>query len=121
MTDRELLGLAATAVGITIAGWTKQGGEEVAVLSTGGYWQPLLKNGITDCDGDALRMAVNLQLTVCNEHVRAGAAYCTRGEDEVFKDAPGAPNGESEVLPEDYAATRRAIVLAAAEIGKAMP
>lgn len=119
MNIRELLELAAKAYGIKVR-WHDSGyyGPTMEIMeddSGGSPWNPL-----TD-DGDALRLAVKLQLTICNEHVQSGAAYCTRGDSEIFSQAPGATNGESEVLPEDYAATRIAIVLAASEIGKAMP
>jgi hypothetical protein len=64
-----------------------------------GYWNPL-----TD-DGDALRLAVKLGLIV-----ECGRAWISRH---------GPMFGE-DVLPDPYAATRRAIVRAAAEIGRGM-
>lgn len=125
MTDRELLELAAKAAGYDVR-WHDRWECFVHVApynidnppTLAGQrmvWTPL-----TD-DGDALRLAVKLQLTICNEQVLAGGAYCTRGDDESFPGANGAVNGGSEVMPDDYSATRRAIVLAAAEIGKAKP
>lgn len=121
-TDRELLELAAKAAGIKLHVWGTEGSENFADMDAGPYgklWDPL-----TD-DGDALRLAVNLQLNVNNEHVSAGAAYCTRGEDEVFHSASSGMEchgpAADYVIPEDYDATRRAIVLAAAEIGASMP
>lgn len=110
MSDRELLLLAAKAAGIEV--WPRAG---MLITQQTGYWDPLTS------DGDALRLAVRLQLSVYNEQVQSGAAYCTRGDDEVFQYVSGATNGGSKVLLEDYAATRRAIVLAAAKIGKSMP
>lgn len=124
MSDRELLELAAKAAGIdTSHKWNADRMEMIppvislvayrdgSLMSTG--WNPL------EDDGDALRLAVALQLTVWNEHISAGAAYCTGRDDCVY---PEVDSGTSEdfLLPEDYVATRRAIVLAAAEIGKAM-
>lgn len=121
MNDHELLELAGKAGGIDAKWlnpddvgyeaeheglWLK--GERSPDNSK--YWNPL-----TD-DGDALRLAVKLQLTVCNEHVNSGTAYCTRGDDE-FPTEQCQDGGSSEVIPSDYAATRRAIVRAAAEIG----
>lgn len=128
-TDHELLELAAKAAGMTGLEYTDHflgdyydpRGGEIGLSSTDtiSIWNPLIN------DGDALRLAVKLQLNVNNEHVSAGAAYCTRGEDEVF---PIASSGmechgpaADHVIPEDYDATRRAIVLAAAEIGASMP
>lgn len=90
MTDRELLELAAKAAGICLE-W--DGPPDI--------WQPLYYKGktyhywnpLTD-DGDALRLAVKLRDRVPAVHLLPANA--------------------------DAAATRRAIVRAAAEIGKAM-
>ena len=115
MTDKELLTLAAKAVGVEIEYWTGDTPRVVEMfrghLPNYNEWNPLAD------DGDALRLAVKLQLTICNEHVSNGAVYCTRGEDE---DYPSVTSGTTEprVQPEDYAATRRAIVRAAASIAK---
>ena len=85
--DKNLLELAAKAAGFE-AGWVIQG------------WNPL------QGDGDALRLAVKLGLTLVVEsdmvfcrNQRSDKAFCESGSDR-------------------YAATRRAIVRAAAEIGK---
>lgn len=118
-SDRELLDLAAKAIGRTL-NWAdaERNPKYSPRLSSHGMWNPLRD------DGDALCLAVQLQLNVNNEHVSAGAAYCTRGEDEVY---PTASSGiechgpaADHVIPEDYVATRLAIVLAAAEIGRSM-
>ncbi len=93
MTDRELLENAAKAVG-------------------GGAWHPLTHdtpngrwNPLTD-DGDALRLAVKLGIVIDVGSVAAHA----------YKDGPGVV----EIYGSDpYAATRRAIVRAAAAIGAA--
>ena len=92
MSDRELLELAAKAAGIA-------DGDVFWGMKHKKEWQPL-----TD-DGDALRLAVKLGIDIEFE-----------GENIVFADG-----NYSEFLPPDpVAATRRAIVRAAAEIGKAM-
>lgn len=74
-------------------------------------------------DGDALRLAVALQLTVCNEQISAGVAYCTRGE-QVFAEVTSGTECDGPaadyVIPDDYVATRLAITRAAAEIGRQM-
>lgn len=111
-TDRELLELAAKAAGISLHRWVGKGlwmGEEdeegfqtsPPELSR---WNPL-----TD-DGDAMRLAVNLSFNVFQA---AGHAFAmeTEGEDNHIK-TPYEGN--------KYAATRRAIVRAAAAIGEAM-
>lgn len=117
MTDQELLKLAAKAAGMTVLSSVCRGQEKaqdenflglVVQEQSQRFWNPLAD------DGDALRLAVKLQLTICNEHVQAGVAYCTK-DDESFPDVHGAENGENEVVADDYAATRRAIVLAAIE------
>ena len=114
MTDRELLELAAQAAGYTLEEHFDANGLYWPwCIEIGDYWCPL-----TD-DGDALRLAVKLQLTVCNEHLSAGVAYCTQGIDRSFAEIRSGVKSDIEVIPEDYAATRRAIVRAAAEIAKA--
>jgi hypothetical protein len=108
MTDRELLELAAKAAGID---WIKD-----CVWIENGFYSPLAKheriawNPLTD-DGDALRLAVNLGLKI--EHY----SVTSEGRCRV-----GAGTGFPTVTYEGdaYAATRRAIVRAAAEIGKDM-
>lgn len=99
MTDRESLELAAKAAGYEYA---KHGGY-IVVDGIPGNWNPL-----TD-DGDALRLAVKLRVLVDVNHA-AGALvmWHLRSLVEPWGDDP-------------YAAARRAIVRAAAEIGKAMP
>ena len=101
MSDRELLELAAKAAGIDYrhdnAYWTHE--DHCAFWSyddlcnCGARWNPL-----TD-DGDALRLAVKLQLL-------GGEDFCL----VTAMHESGDP----------YAATRRAITRAAAEIGRNM-
>jgi hypothetical protein len=109
MTDLELLELAAKAAGI-IGEWVQDKNliherwyfnvpYDHHNMLTGFEWNPL-----TD-DGDALRLAVKLQMTIHIDgnltDVQIGMEFST----EAHFDDP-------------YAATRRAIVRAAAEIGK---
>jgi hypothetical protein len=115
MTDRELLMYAARAIGRRIVGWNEQhGGEPVAVLEDSMFWQPLHFNVITDCMGDALRLAVALRINI--EH----AETLSRKPHGVNCWPVGRGDcGYMENNLTDYAAaTRRAIVRAAAEIGK---
>jgi hypothetical protein len=109
MTDRELLEAAAKAAGKKVhtrnqADRDACGAGDVGLWISEGQtcWNPL-----TD-DGDALRLAVKLKMTVdiTDEASGAGAIglkWCS----EPYKDDP-------------YAAARRAIVRAAAELGKEM-
>lgn len=101
MTDRELLELAAKAAGIEIATWSnaQAGGFLKLGVAEGRFWNPL-----TD-DGDALRLAVKLGISL---PTRLGN-QCYACSSATFK----------EVSDDIYAATRRAIVRAAAEIGRA--
>ena len=103
-SDRELLELAAKAAGINVQQWVESR-NTFFLEPHQQHWNPL-----TD-DGDALRLAVKLGLfidayapatTVGNVVDQNSLACKTRMEDH--HDDP-------------YAATRRAIVRAAAEIG----
>lgn len=109
MTDSELLELAARAAGYL--NWTPtqsclfiETGHSRG--STGFYWSPL-----TD-DGDALRLAVKLQLGVSIPPVVDGRI------DVVTFYGPIISIVEYPQNDDRNAATRRAIVRAAAEIGK---
>lgn len=95
MNDKELLELAAKAAGYSCGIRTTKIGIEKFYIN-GHVWNPL------DDDGDALRLAVKLNLTVCSGPVYSYVVGCTQEKN----------NGDP------YAATRRAIVLAAAGIGK---
>ena len=99
MNDRELLELAAKAAGMGMFDFERSRHRTWRVGDTD--WNPL-----TD-DGDALRLAVKLHMSISIGHRFAFANNST----EYFND-----NGN-----DPYAATRCAIVRAAAEIGKAMP
>ena len=105
MSDRELLELAAKAAGYTIR---IEDGDIYLRIDRNAfgfqweYWNPL-----TD-DGDALRLAVNLGI-----HLNWGAG--TSDGKLAFADEIDEPLGTDPL-----AATRRAIVRAAAEIGRAM-
>ena len=104
MNDKELLELAAKAAGIDYkhdnSFWAHEDHcafwSYADLCTCGGRWNPL-----TD-DGDALRLAVKLNLTVFSGPVYSYVVGCTQEKN----------NGDP------YAATRRAIVRAAAEIGK---
>lgn len=114
MTDKELLELAAKAAGIEIRGnankWIAQGVTELDLLVWNDRGGDSVWNPLTD-DGDALRLAVKLRMMV----------DCVRGADviEIFVNGEIRHIGIDITDPDSYAATRRAIVRAAAEIGKA--
>lgn len=111
-TDRDLLELAAKAAGLNIV--IKEiphrtlffGKETVCKIDDNPCkaWNPL------DDDGDALRLAVMLDIGVFSDSL---GAYCN------FSQVKQICVYFSEI-PDIFAATRRAIVRAAAEIGKSM-
>lgn len=102
-TDRELLELAAKAAGIQLDFSIRGDFPPYYVNERGGHssWNPL-----TD-DGDALRLAVALGLVVDCSRPSAALPF-TRHD---YSLSEGGNNA---------AATRRAIVRAAAEIGRGM-
>lgn len=95
MTDRELLEMAAKAAGYKHH-WHSDG---LLIDAQCGPWNPL-----TD-DGDALRLAVKLEMDVMCASVRTDSGIAIT----------------IEAGTDPYAATRLAIVRAAAAIGKEMP
>lgn len=102
MTDRELLEMAAKAVGITglydeeMNAFVQNDNDYFPTV-----WRPHLE------DGDALRLAVDLNITFRNlGHIMT--AVGSGGQFNEYADGDA------------YAATRRAITRAAAEIGRAM-
>ena len=102
MSDRELLEDAAKAAGIKHMGWVPAG----LTFAHCGPWNPLAD------DGDAFRLMVKLRL-----QPRQGINLVSvlhpdfKRNDENYRDHNNDP----------LAATRRAIVRAAAEIGRQMP
>lgn len=107
MTDRELLELAAKAAGYKLSfynGYAVNVTDFHPAQNVHGakQWNPL-----TD-DGDALRLAVKLGIEVAARH------------DQSRADSIGLPVVYEPHCEDPYAATRRAIVRAAAEIGKEM-
>jgi hypothetical protein len=112
MTDRELLELAAKAAGIDGV-WQDWDGMDIrygfsqAIYSKdGGHWNPLTH------DGDALRLAVTLNMSAdfFDDEIAVGYTPNCNESQQVVEFTGDDP----------YAATRRAIVRAAAEIGKEM-
>ena len=110
MTDRELLEAAAKAV--NGGAW-----HPLTHDTPSGKWNPL------DDDGDALRLAVKLRIDLslwintvsvtAKTHIGAGRGI------SLFDDAKRTANDHAEPFGDDpYAATRRAIVRAAAAMGE---
>lgn len=113
-TDKELLKLAAKAVGLNVKACSVDCDDNFNGSIVGPkfkkdkkLWSPLLN------DGDALRLAVDLDMDVSlsprDKEVTAFTLSC------------GAVSSYTEAFGNDkHAATRRAIVRAAAAIGEAM-
>lgn len=102
MNNKELLELAAKAAGYDRLGmWD----EKLGYLWDGEGWSfdPL------DDDGDALRLAVKLGITVNQYSKSILAAATAHGRRYIIEQSFG---------DDAYAATRRAIVRCAAEIGR---
>lgn len=101
MTDKELLELAAKASGFELQQWSAYH-NTFYLEPYQQHWNPLTK------DGDALRLAVKLEM-----YLDLTIAMNNEGMADVSanKENVGCDN-------DPYAATRRAIVRAAAEIGR---
>lgn len=104
-TDRELIELAARAVGLTVM-WSEpfKRYERFVLEKYAGPWDPL------NDDGDALRLATALKISIIRDslNVHAVAYQLGKRKTEVQEDT---------LYQCKHAATRRAIVRAAAEIG----
>ena len=124
-TDRELLEMAAKAAGMTDRKWSGSGmalmydpSRPETTGSIGPDWNPL-----TD-DGDALRLAVKLRIDIslwlyqnsveAKTYVGAGRGISLIGDNRRPTNSHREGHGT-----DPFAATRRAIVRAAAEIAKA--
>ncbi len=105
MTDRELLEKAAKAAGHVIE-WTDGPDNDPLRQSESAPGEWYCWNPLTD-DGDALRLAVRLALNVAPSGTYT--AVNRFGRNEFVSESFGA---------DPYAATRRAIVRAAASIGE---
>jgi hypothetical protein len=101
MTDRELLEKAAKAAGLKLQPAGRTDGSFLVLMNEDGdyIWSPL-----TD-DGDAFRLAVKLQI-----HVQPSGRYTWASTFSV--------NATEDATGDPYAATRLAIVRAAAQMAK---
>ena len=106
MNDRELIELAAKAAG---KGGMYEG--NVFVLEDPDTYECSAWNPLTD-DGDALRLAVKLHIGLGYQAPDYRPNWTTVASER------GGARYASETGDDPYAATRRAIVRAAAEIGK---
>lgn len=108
-TDRELMELAAKAAGIEIVRWNNSGCVPMIALKMGDLtydvkaWNPLVDGN------DALCLAVKLGI------------WIHPGEQDEYVEVVGVSAVYEPPGSNREAATRRAIVRATAEIGRAMP
>lgn len=103
MNDLEMLMLAAKAAGLSVI---------IPASHQRGLWIEGLEdewNPLTD-DGEALRLAVKLEIQI------TPGTY-DKDEFTAFKAAGGEAHEYLNYLQDEYAATRRAIVRTAAQIG----
>jgi hypothetical protein len=114
MTDKELLELAAKAAGIERR--NAIGFYVIEEEDDDRYWNPLTN------DGDALRLAVKLNIEIYqanDEGMATYAGYFAGTKDARLKFCVEY-HDDIKNMGDPYAATRLAIVRAAAEIGKEM-
>ena len=111
--EHELLEMAAKAAGVADVGEWFDSDEGPYFVVGSKVWDP-----ITD-DGDALRLAVKLNLHICIDAESSGVITVEWGFDEGGS-AAFSVEEFSHDEEDDLAATRRAIVRAAAAIGEAM-
>jgi len=111
-TDKELLELAAKAVGLNIKMYEVDQDDNFSGLVVGRrgtkekvWWNPLRS------DGDALRLAVMLNLTVCTGPCQASATSISGALSGFFPK-------EDTIEQNAFSAVRRAIVRAAAQVGE---
>jgi hypothetical protein len=115
MKDRELLELAAKAAGYKIHKAHQSARDALIDPATASLWINAVSTGWNPLkdDGHALLLAVKLNLSAdfFDDAICVG---CVLNDNEAVQLM-------EPVGSDPYAATRRAIVRAAAEIGKAMP
>lgn len=104
--DSDLLKLAAKAAGIRVnPSFNLPNG--IYIYGQRNLWNPLTN------DGDALRLAVKLKMLI---DIGDSNVMVISGDPEIESF-----DNTLEFDGDDYAAVRRGIVIAAAEVGKAMP
>lgn len=118
MTDRELLELAAKAAGLKLKGYVED--EPTLLVKRPGTGTPVVRwSPLTD-DGDALRLAVLLNIDLMNatpsEDGSEGQSvtFPLRGDYDSLTEW-------HDTMAEKQTATRRAIVRAAAEMADSIP
>lgn len=120
MIDRELIEAAAKAAGVNgdyeDSTWGDPPVRSYGICQLGSLmlWNPLTS------DADAFRLAVKIGMDIFRADLDVEAVAALPPYASMERNVP-APCGIEKVGDDPYAATRRAIVKAAAEIGKSMP
>jgi hypothetical protein len=127
MSDRELLELAAKAYGFgaeygvtwTESEYPKKSGKHGALWNGNGYMDTAeLWNPLTD-DGDALRLAVSLGIKVTPYPIYQWPKHSVMADRlELSTDGTSGPQVIEPYGDDARAATRRAVLLVAAEIAR---
>lgn len=118
MTDKELIEYAAKAAGLELTPMevknvTQRGDDHfIGYMTDVQQWQKGWFNPLRD-DDDALRLAVKLKLTIGENEGFVFVGWDGSGFDEMLD-----YEVDEQLGNDPYAATRRAIVRAAAEIGR---
>lgn len=123
MTDRELLELAAKAANVDLDGWDWGGSSDGFYLvdsSKGKHGFPQYWNPLAD-DGDALRLAVKLDLSSLMVYSNGKEKRREFWSPNSGYDGGKSATTEDEYTSDPYAATRHAIVRAAAAAARDMP
>ena len=108
-TDKELLEMAARAAGVDLSMYEWENGAFWRFCGDATHaWRPLAD------DGDALRLAVSLDIHV-KRYAGATTAQVLCSSEYTIEHDHWAQNGNDPMM-----STRRAIVICAAEIGKSM-
>ena len=113
MDDRELLKLAARSAGLMIWEGRNTTGLHPAMNALAApKWNPLMD------DGDAFRLAVKLGLPIKRDKWNSGVRYVSCHRTWHCNDSLWYDEGVSLDDGDEFAATRRAIVRAAAEMAR---
>lgn len=110
MNDRELLELAAKASDLKVIQYSE--GYGLGVEGDGVWWNPLGN------DGQALRLAIDCSIQITPGILKVRAQY--DGYEAVYEDYDGDESGRNTASGA-MSSVRRAIVRAAAEIGRTIP
>lgn len=110
MTDIELMELAARAADIEIYKWNSELNSFRADFC--GHWNPLTN------DAHAFLLAVQLGMNIMIDNIPDDETSCECTEISMWQSPETIIVGFDKTNNDPYAATRRAIVIAAAEIAK---